>query len=614
MVEQVLPKRDPRVDGSDGVSYLLADYQVRVSKADKKRYQRYATHLSTLVAVEKNSTISINFDPSFETVTLHHIHVVRDGVATDRLDLEAMQIYRVETERDRLIYNGDLEMAYIVPDVRIGDILDYSFTITGANPAWGPHFTFGFDHQYSVPVARISNRVLIENGIDYVEKAQAGAAAGQVLTDGDFTVLEWFGDAVPALSVETDRPYWHFGYPITQISSFRTWGEAGQHLVDAYDVTDHGSEAIRAIAVDIRRAHNGPKAQLRAALDYVQSNVRYLGIELGAGGYIPRHPDLVLRRRFGDCKDMTVLLLALLQELGIKAAPMLANLDDGLGLKDTIPSIGAFDHVLVSAWLGEEQYFLDATKGKQLGDMDHLDQGDYGYGLLISAQSDGLIRAQGRTPEFNRDFEDKFDLNSDPSTVYFSSKSTYRGDVADRMVEWIDREGRDWVEEVFFKYYEEYYPTLEQIGPFAILVDEAQATVSISAFYQIPDAWDTVEGGDDLAFNAYAGELASDMPEWVEGTRKAPFVIDYPVRTRHVIEASYPPDWTMEAMDQATRFPAFEAHMKRSATGQTYRNVFSYVSKSNQIAAEDFAETMSAIETLRETAGVQFTYTPETPG
>jgi transglutaminase-like putative cysteine protease len=99
----------------------------------------------------------------------------------------------------------------------------------------------------------------------------------------------------------------------------------------------------------------------------VQDEVRYLGIELGTYSHTPTGPSKVFERRFGDCKDKTLLLATVLNELGIDARPALVNTDARRALDGWQPSPYAFDHVIVRAELGGKTYWLDPTTPYQRG-------------------------------------------------------------------------------------------------------------------------------------------------------------------------------------------------------------------------------------------------------
>ena len=90
--------------------------------------------------------------------------------------------------------------------------------------------------------------------------------------------------------------------------------------------------------------------------------MRYVYIGLNGGNLKPASADETWKRRYGDCKGKTVLLLAMLKEMGIEAAPVLVNtagIDDGLG--ERLPNPGLFDHVVVRAMIGDHAYWLDGT-------------------------------------------------------------------------------------------------------------------------------------------------------------------------------------------------------------------------------------------------------------
>src|SRR5579859_6412530 len=102
----------------------------------------------------------------------------------------------------------------------------------------------------------------------------------------------------------------------------------------------------------IRAASKDPKIQAAMALDLVEDEVRYLFLGMNNGGLIPAAADLNWSRRFGDCKGKTVLLLALLRELGIKSEPALVDTRMGDDLDARPAMVNAFDHVIVRATVG----------------------------------------------------------------------------------------------------------------------------------------------------------------------------------------------------------------------------------------------------------------------
>lgn len=116
---------------------------------------------------------------------------------------------------------------------------------------------------------------------------------------------------------------------------------------------------------------------------YVQDEIRYLGLESGIGAYKPHSPEKVYQQKFGDCKDKSLLLVALLQKEGISAYPLLVNTSIRQNLNQFQPSNRIFDHCVVAINLDDNNYFIDPTLSLQGGDLDHTYFPDYGLGLLV---------------------------------------------------------------------------------------------------------------------------------------------------------------------------------------------------------------------------------------
>src|SRR5208282_5268181 len=69
----------------------------------------------------------------------------------------------------------------------------------------------------------------------------------------------------------------------------------------------------------------GREQQILTVLQFVQDEVRYFAIEIGASSEKPADPSAVFSRRFGDCKDKSLLFVTILRALGIEAYPVLVN-------------------------------------------------------------------------------------------------------------------------------------------------------------------------------------------------------------------------------------------------------------------------------------------------
>ncbi|MFQ3579843.1 MAG: transglutaminase domain-containing protein, partial [Bacteroidales bacterium] len=97
---------------------------------------------------------------------------------------------------------------------------------------------------------------------------------------------------------------------------------------------------------------------------WVQDHIKYVAFEDGYSGFIPRESSDVIHRRYGDCKDMSALLVEMFKFAGIPC-----NLA-WIGTRD-IPynfsqlPIPSANHMIAVSTIGGTDYFLDATSSFQ---------------------------------------------------------------------------------------------------------------------------------------------------------------------------------------------------------------------------------------------------------
>ncbi len=77
---------------------------------------------------------------------------------------------------------------------------------------------------------------------------------------------------------------------------------------------------VKALADSITSQSASGREKVRTIFKWVQKNIKYIAIEDGDNGFVPRQASLVLKRRYGDCKDKTSILVAMIRSQGLKAS------------------------------------------------------------------------------------------------------------------------------------------------------------------------------------------------------------------------------------------------------------------------------------------------------
>jgi len=100
---------------------------------------------------------------------------------------------------------------------------------------------------------------------------------------------------------------------------------------------------------------------IRAIFYFVSQKVRYVAVELGPHTHQPHLAYEIFKKRYGDCKDKTTLLLTMLKIAGIESLPALVP-SEPEAFDKSVPTISVFNHVIaVVPKKNGAYYWLDAT-------------------------------------------------------------------------------------------------------------------------------------------------------------------------------------------------------------------------------------------------------------
>jgi hypothetical protein len=94
---------------------------------------------------------------------------------------------------------------------------------------------------------------------------------------------------------------------------------------------------------------------------WIQDHVRYIAFEDGIMGYKPQAASRVYSMLYGDCKGMANLTKNMLKSLGYDARLTWIGTKD-IPYSNDLPSLGVYNHMICTVFLGGKKYFLDGTE------------------------------------------------------------------------------------------------------------------------------------------------------------------------------------------------------------------------------------------------------------
>lgn len=380
------PAEVVRKDG-DVLTQLLIDQQH--DRASRSVFEHRVIRLESMDAVQHLSQWTLDFSPLTETVFLHDLTVIRGNERKQYALRENIRLLNRERNLEAFIVDGMSTLLIVLADIRVGDIIDQSLTIRTK-----PHLLEEeFFHNYALPqqtqIGSFHFSVKAPAGQLPAWRGSASMGEPESSSDGETECLTWRLESVSRFESEPNVPTWYMPPAWLQFSSIASWEAISRAAAKAWPACGDDSVLDDYLA-GVKAEHEALEAQIEAVLRYLQDEFRYLSLNETFGGQIPAPPDTVLGRRYGDCKDLSLLLTELLKRLGVEARPVVVNQAIGRTLPDMLPSLNLFNHAIVSFFHEGEEYWVDPTISTQGGGPFKRFVGHFTHGLPIDGNGCGL--------------------------------------------------------------------------------------------------------------------------------------------------------------------------------------------------------------------------------
>jgi hypothetical protein len=608
---------DAGAQGEGGAAFLLYDGQYRATAGRTERYFRRVRRVASSAELESAANIELGFEPSYQELFIHHIRVLRDGQAVDALRPREIRVVQKEEELSSRLYNGELTALAFLDDVRVGDVIDYAYSVNGDNPVLGGRFAEVLYLSEFQSVARLRHRLLWPAGRALHFRADGVELQPSQQNLGAETEYVWERRDVPKLVTEGQLPTWHNPYPQVQLSDFADWGDVARWAVPLYAGQARLSPALAEQIARWKAAHvlsgGAPsdaspvnEAAVLAALRFVQDDVRYLGIELGPYSHQPTAPPAVFERRFGDCKDKSLLLATILGEFGIEAYPALANVDRGRALRRWQPSPFAFDHVIVKAVIGGKVYWFDPTISHQRGSLSRRYNPPYGFALVIKDGSTELEEIPqpdaGAAAEPTTVIREFYRASSYTAPVLLEVVTTYLGPDADDVRADYAGRPRQEIAEDLIDSYAETEPGVEAEGLPQIEDDEEANRIVVTEKYRIADFW------RDKERRVYAGHLRQTLGRLrPTSRRRAPLALTYPLGVSQAIELEMPEPVLARRDGGRVTGDAVSFDYRYAREGRTVRLEYKFHTLADGVAPERLASHLDALDKIEHALSYSLT-------
>lgn len=468
-----------------GPPIVVLDQQIRFEKAQVSTYSDAVIRIDTPEMLTQLGLLNGAWMPDKGDFIVHRAQILRGNDVIDLLDTDKFEVLRREAQLEQRVLSGLLTATMAIKGLRLGDAIRLSVTVTSSDAA------LGGKAQNSTAIPRDEaalgfGRILVSWPEGEPVKWQAGprvtVPANALRTSAGWTVL-----TVPVgkadIAIPTDAPPRYRQPAMIQATTFAGWADIARTMGPLF-ATDgliaEGSPLSGEVSA-IKVAHPDQLGRAAAALQLVQGKVSYLLMGMNGGNYVPQPPARTWELRYGDCKAKSLLLLAMLRDMGIEAEAVLASTTAGDALPELLPLPGDFDHVIVRAMIDGRELWLDGTRsGARLEDIGEVPR--FGYVLPLRSEGAELLPIAWHPPArpamtatIALDATAGVDL-----PMPFDAAIDLRGDIGSMLHLAEGQMGRQKREEMISGIVRTYLPDA-QIGKATVRWDDAAGTATIAA-------------------------------------------------------------------------------------------------------------------------------------
>ena len=260
-------------------------------------------------------------------------------------------------------------------DLAVGDILELEYRTDAKHSRMPGEVWGGFSFYGYVPI-EISRFTLTAPAAAEINiKAEnLDPDITPVIThsdDGSLKIYTWERKDCAKIEPERMMPAEEDLFPYLTYSTVDNWQDIASRFWEIFKDKIEPTPEIIEEAKRITSSSESTKDKINDLLGYFQDNIRYVSMSFGLNAFEPHPAHEVLENKYGDCKDQTVLLIAMLKSLGIDAYPALVRYGENVYPIDRVaPAPGEFSHVIVYARVDGEDLWLDPLEeGLDLGEI-----------------------------------------------------------------------------------------------------------------------------------------------------------------------------------------------------------------------------------------------------
>lgn len=178
-------------------------------------------------------------------------------------------------------------------------------------------------------------------------------------------------------------------------ANIENWANLGSWMYNLSSGMQELPEAAKVKILNLIKDAKTPEEKISILYKHLQANTRYVGVQLGIGGYKPIAAEKVFSVNYGDCKALSNYMKAMLEVAGIKSN--LVVIGNGMpSLNRDFASVNQANHMILCVPLEKDTTWLECTS--QYVPLGYIGNDNSDRTVLLVTENGGKL---ARTPVYN---------------------------------------------------------------------------------------------------------------------------------------------------------------------------------------------------------------------
>jgi len=581
-----------------GAVILLAEENIKVTDENTVEYDNYYLVKILNDRGKDYAELEFGYDSTFDKLDVVFARTITPEGQV--ISAGAKHMRDVSRYMNYPLYSNARLKIISMPAVSVGSFIEYRVKMT-RHQMVANKFSSLYSLQAGDPIEKAKFSVSLPKGTKLQrrilnEKFNTLNANlnPKVISQNQYDIYSWEFNHIPQIIPEPSMPPVVEIMPLVLLSTFQSWNEIYKwwwNLAADKIIVD---EAIKKKVEELIKGKDTLEKKLRAIYHFCARDIRYVAIEYGQAGYEPHYATEIFRNKYGDCKDKSILLVAMLKEIGVEAYPVLIGTRGIVKMQDDFP-MNNFNHCIVAIHWQDQLVFVDPTgEAVSFGDLPDNDQERK---VLVILKDKELVSTTPKFPAEHNKLTSKTVLTFAPDDSIDALRTISTSGAFDH----IQRLQMRYTMPLLIK--ERLKERIQDIIPGSVLLDynienleDMNKNIIVSCHFQGKDFF--VKAGG----NMYVIPQLADVDLGLVSKDERKFAIDLhiPDSEERTIEMKLPEHYEVTSLPEPVIHDLAWFYYENSYNYQDHRLIFTEkrIQKMNQVEPKEYSSYKSILENL----------------